>query len=114
MLNLLSIPILIGTFGDGLAEPVGVRFGKCKYLTYALFTKRKYIRTLEGSLTVFISSILISVFFYAFFNSAQFIALIITLPITMTLVEAFAPHTLDNPLMSLIGLTNIFLIKQYM
>ncbi|MBM3250578.1 MAG: hypothetical protein FJZ09_07080 [Candidatus Omnitrophica bacterium] len=114
MMNLLSIPILIGTFGDGLAEPVGVRFGKCRYMTCAIFTKRKYIRTLEGSLTVFISSILITAFFYPFFNAAQFIALIITLPITMTLVEAFAPHTWDNPLMSLIGFANIFLIKQYM
>ena len=36
--SLVVIPILINVIGDGLAEPVGVRFGKYRYKTKALFT----------------------------------------------------------------------------
>jgi len=113
MLGLLAIPILISTFGDGLAEPIGVRFGKYHYFTYAIFAKRKYIRTLEGSLAVFVSNMLVTCFFCTFFTHAQFIAALIVMPFTMTLAEAFSPHTLDNPLITLVGFTNIFLIKQF-
>ena len=37
--DLILIPILVNGIGDGLAEPVGVRFGRLKYKTYALFQK---------------------------------------------------------------------------
>ena len=40
--DLVLIPILVNGIGDGLAEPVGVRFGRIKYKTYALFSKTKY------------------------------------------------------------------------
>ena len=36
--DLILIPILVNGIGDGLAEPVGVRFGRLKYKTYALFS----------------------------------------------------------------------------
>ena len=36
--NPLFFSIII--FGDGLAEPVGIRFGRHKYETYAFFQKR--------------------------------------------------------------------------
>ena len=39
--DLIFIPILVNGIGDGLAEPVGVRFGRLKYKTYALFSKIK-------------------------------------------------------------------------
>ena len=38
--NLILIPILVNAIGDGLAEPVGIRFGRLKYKTYALFSKK--------------------------------------------------------------------------
>jgi len=38
--SLLSIPILVSVFGDGLAEPIGITFGKRRYLTYAIFSKK--------------------------------------------------------------------------
>ena len=67
---LIIIPILVNGIGDGLAEPVGVRFGKHKYQTYALFSKVKYERTLEGSACVFITSVVVILFFQSGFTSS--------------------------------------------
>ncbi len=92
-MNLIFILILINGFGDGLAEPVDIRFGRLKYKTYALFSKRKYVRTVEGSACVFITSIIAILMFQSSFNPGQFIWALITIPIAMTLAEAFAPHT---------------------
>ena len=39
--NLILIPILVIVIGDGLAEPVGVKFGKIQYNTYSLFSTKK-------------------------------------------------------------------------
>ena len=61
--DLLLIPILVNGIGDGLAEPIGVRFGRLKYKTYALFSKIKYERTIEGSACVFFTSIIVLIFF---------------------------------------------------
>ena len=61
--DLLLIPILVNGIGDGLAEPVGVRFGRLKYKTYALFSKIKYERTIEGSACVLFTSIILIIFF---------------------------------------------------
>lgn len=113
MVGLLSITVLISVFGDGLAEPVGVCFGKHRYLTYAIFSKKKYLRTIEGSMMVFITSVVVTFFFHPFFSQPQYIVAVTTIPISMTLAEALSPHTIDNPLMSLIGFTNVFLIKQF-
>ena len=89
--------LCLAMIGDGFAEPVGVRFGNIKYKTFALFTKKRYYRTIEGSLTVFISSIIvISIFSFLFTSNQLFIAFLI-LPITITLIEAFSPHTWDSP-----------------
>ena len=74
---LIIIPILVNGIGDGLAEPVGVRFGKHKYQTYALFSKIKYERTLEGSACVFITSVVVILFFQSGFTSSEFIYVII-------------------------------------
>ena len=108
---LIIIPILVNGIGDGLAEPVGVRFGKHKYLTYALFSKIKYERTLEGSACVFITSVVVILFFQSGFTSSEFIYVIIIFPIVMTLSEAFAPHTWDTPFLFLFGYSTIYLIK---
>ena len=113
MLILLSITILIAAIGDGLAEPIGVRFGKYKYPAYAIFTKRKYVRTVEGSLAILAVGIITMPFFSSFFTQPQFIAAIILIPLVITLAEAFSPHTMDDPLMYLSGFTGIFLIKQF-
>jgi len=109
--NLIFIPILINGIGDGLAEPVGIRFGRLKYKTYALFTKRKYVRTIEGSACVFITSIIAILVFQSCFNHAQFITALISVPIVMTLAEAFSPHTWDTPFLFFSGYIMLYLIK---
>jgi len=101
--GLIWIPLLIIMFGDGLAEPVGIRFGKHKYETYALFSKKKYVRTLEGSACVFLASIIVIVVFHYSFTQLQFIIAMISIPFIMTFVEAFSPHTWDTPTLNLAG-----------
>ena len=109
--NLVFIPILINAIGDGLAEPVGVRFGRLKYKTHALFSEKKYVRTIEGSLCVLITSIVVIVLFKTYFSPAEFIAALITVPLAMTLAEAFAPHTWDTPFLFFIGYLSLYVIK---
>ncbi len=108
LLHLIAIPIFIYAIGDGLAEPVGVKFGKHKYSCYALFTKKQYTRSLEGSAVVFIASLAIIAAFYSYFTLPQFIVAMIAIPIIMTLVEAFSPHTWDAPTMFFAGCASIF------
>lgn len=109
--SLIFIPVLINGIGDGLAEPVGIRFGKHKYKTTALFSKRKYERTLEGSSCVFIASLAILFLFRSSFSSSEFIWALIVLPLAMTMAEAFSPHTWDTPFLFLTGYTLLYLIK---
>ena len=109
--DLLLIPILVNGIGDGLAEPVGVRFGRLKYKTYALFSKIKYERTVEGSACVFFTSVIVIIFFQSGFTSSEFICLLIVFPIVMTLAEAFAPHTWDTPFLFLFGYLTLYIVK---
>lgn len=108
-INILVLSL--ASIGDGLAEPIGVRFGKYKYETRALFTKKKYYRTLEGSAAVFFASVLVLVVFRAEFTTPQYITALILLPITMALVEAKSPHTWDQPFLLGSGGTGVLLIK---
>ena len=109
----IFILILINGIGDGLAEPVGVRFGKHKYRTSALFTNRKYVRSIEGSACVFITSMVVVSLFSSLFSTTQFIIALITFPIVMTLTEAKAPHTWDNPILFSVGSVLLFLILHF-
>ena len=109
--DLILIPILVNGIGDGLAEPVGVRFGRFKYKSYALFSKIKYERTIEGSVCVFITSIIVIIFFHSGFTYSEFIFALIIFPIVMTLAEALAPHTWDTPFLFLFGYFTIYLVK---
>lgn len=108
--QIIFILILINGIGDGLAEPIGIRFGKHKYLTKALFTKQTYTRSLEGSLCVYLVSILSLILFQSLFSTSELILLLVILPFVMTITEAKAPHTWDNPLMFLTGSAVIYLV----
>jgi len=113
--NWIFIAIIIVALGDGLAEPVGVKFGKHKYTTKALCTNVEYTRSLEGSMCVFLVSVITVSAFFNEFKLYEFIPALILLPIIMTLVEAYAPHTWDNPLLLLscyITLTIIYLCNK--
>ena len=97
-IGLIFIPILINGLADGLAEPVGIKFGKHKYKTKALFNEREYERSYEGSFCVFIVSTIILLAYYSYMSKNEYIFNILTIPIFTTLTEAYAPHTWDSPL----------------
>lgn len=99
MITLIYIPIIINGIGDGLAEPVGIRFGRHPYKTKALFTKTRFVRTLEGSACVFAASVLSILLFKDMFSPVQFMAALVCIPIIMTLAEAVSPHTWDSPVL---------------
>ena len=103
LVGLIWIPLLIIAFGDGLAEPVGIRFGRHTYATYAFFSKKKYVRSLEGSACVFLASLVVVIVFHSSFTGLQFITALCVMPILMTLVEAFSPHTWDTPTLYIAG-----------
>jgi dolichol kinase len=97
----MIIPLLIMAIGDGLAEPVGVRFGKHPYATTSLDGKRSYRRTWEGSACVFVTGIIVVLCLTHWFTMPQLIAALLVIPISGTLLEAKAPHTWDQPVMLL-------------
>ena len=70
---LIFIPILINGLADGLAEPVGITFGKHKYKTRACLSTRKYERSYEGSLCVFIVSTIIIAAYYEYISLEQYL-----------------------------------------
>jgi dolichol kinase len=100
---LLFIPVIVHGLGDGLAEPVGVRFGRHKYATRALFSSRRYTRSLEGSACVLVVGLVAVAAFHGSFSAPQLVVALLTVPILMTLAEACSPHTWDTPLMLLSG-----------
>jgi len=91
------IPILVNGLADGFAEPVGIRFGKHKYQTTACLTSKKYTRSYEGSLCVYIITLIITLSYYNYMTFNQYIFMAILLPSIVTFTEAFAPHTWDCP-----------------
>merc|ERR1719428_2268088 len=98
-------PLAVG-LGDGLAEPIGKRFGKHKYQVYALFTQQRFTRSYEGSANVFFWTLVGVLIAIPELNIAQIIFLVVLLPPAMTFTEAKSPHTCDGPPM--IGVYWIF------
>ncbi|HEY8189537.1 MAG TPA: hypothetical protein VIF12_02550 [Micavibrio sp.] len=109
---MMLIPIFASGVGDALAEIVGKRWGRHHYTTRSIFGNRIYARSLEGSAMVFSTTLAVALIVAASFNFHLpdfFWKAFILLPITLTLAEAKAPHTWDNPLMYFVGyLTIIF------
>lgn len=103
ILPLLMIVILANGIGDGLAEPVGVRFGKRKYSTYALFTRKKYQRSYVGSACVYGATFISILAFHSYFEAVQLAVALLAIPVLITLAEAFSPHTWDSPLIYGVG-----------
>lgn len=101
--TLIYITVLIAGIGDGLAEPVGVRFGKRKYSVKALFTDKQYTRSVEGSLCVFVSGFLAVTLLSSQLNSTQFVLALTIIPIAMMFAEACSPHTWDGPFLYFTG-----------
>ncbi|RLN56727.1 hypothetical protein BBJ28_00022694, partial [Nothophytophthora sp. Chile5] len=103
---LTFILVFITGIGDGLAEPVGITWGKHKYKTHSCFSKNKYTRSWEGSACVFLSGMIFPALQYADFASfTQVLLAMLILPPTMAYAEATAPHTMDTPVL-MIGFPN--------
>ena len=103
--ELISLPLLVTAIGDGLAEPVGVRFGRHTYRVPALNGGGVYTRSWEGSAAVFASTLIIVLGYAAAgqFTRPQTAALALLLPPVMTLAEARSPHSWDAPLLYAAG-----------
>jgi len=114
MLPLVMIIIIANGIGDGLAEPVGIRFGTRKYTTYALFTKQKYVRSYMGSACVLVTTTIAILAFHQYFNPTQLVAALLLMPILITLAEAFSPHTWDSPLIYATGGASLIGIFHYL
>ena len=102
-LDLLAFPLAITAFGDGLAEPIGVRFGKHNYQTRDLFGNRVYTRSYEGSAMVFPTTVITLSASSDLFSSSALFCLFLVLLLLMTATEAHSPHTWDNSFLYLIG-----------
>jgi hypothetical protein len=61
---------------------------------------------------VYVSGIIGVLLEYQHFTLVQLIIALLTFPITVTLAEAFAPHTFDTPFIFGIGGAVIYIITQ--
>jgi dolichol kinase len=110
--GMLLIPVFASGIGDALAEIVGKKWGRHPYATRSVFGNRVYTRTLEGSAMVFLTTLIVGLCValpFSFQMPIFFWKAFILLPITLTLAEAKAPHTWDNPLLYLTGYATIIL-----
>jgi phytol kinase len=99
---------------DAIAEPVGVRFGKHKYKVPSLRKVTVAERSLEGSLSVFVVSLVLSVLFFVYLYQFPFATALIAslvLSVVLALVEAVSFHGADNFTIQVAasGLTYLFL-----
>ena len=106
---LATIVVLTVGIGDGLAEPVGVYLGKKKYIVPSWNLKQRYVRSYAGSLCVYIFALLFIILYKdQFANLQEFWSAIILFPPVMVFSEAFAPHSMDTPVMMLVGFSLLF------
>jgi len=56
-----------------------------------------------GSACVFVATFVSILLFHQHFNTVQLIVALVTIPLLITLAEAFSPHTWDSPLTYGIG-----------
>ena len=99
---------------DAIAEPVGVRFGKHKYKVPSLKKVKIAERSLEGSFSVFLVSLVLSFLFFVYlyqFPLATALIASLVLSVVLALVEAVSFHGSDNLTIQIAasGLTYLFL-----
>ena len=90
---------LVGGAADAVAEPVGVRFGRHRYRVPSLKKVEIAERSVEGSLSVLVVSIVLSaVFFCAYYHLPLSHSLLssLLLSVVVVFVEAASPHGADN------------------
>ncbi len=99
------IGFLVTGIGDAIAEPVGVRFGKHAYRV-PVFGNLESIRTVEGSLAVFLGSLgslLLGMMMLGVWYGAPLqISLTVGLSLVCAVLEAATPHGWDNTTLQII------------
>jgi phytol kinase len=93
--ELMYMTILTTTLGDGLAEPVGVRFSKHKYAVKGFLSIRHFTAALEGNLVVYFFALILALFFIQNFHGVGWAMMVILFPLAMTLTVK-SPHTWDT------------------
>jgi len=108
---LVFIFVYVTGLGDGLAEPVGIWFGRHKYKARSCGSPDLYERSFEGSACVFLSAMIFtSCYYFAFKNEVQFWACFFAMPPIMAVAEAVSPHTMDTPFLMGLGGGLLYLI----
>lgn len=87
---------LVTGLGDAIGEPVGTKWGRHKYPVFNLWSQVKSYRTLEGSLSVFLASVLSLYLAWNLYSVEYSVIYIILTASVVTLVEAISPHGWDN------------------
>lgn len=98
------VGLLVGGLGDAAGEPAGARWGKHRY-TVPTLSRVKSTRSLEGSLAVFLVSVLAIALGVAVAPELEFASrslfLIPALGLASALLEAVSPHGWDNATMQI-------------
>lgn len=103
-------------FGDGLAEPIGTRYGKHQYVIKDYLWNKENTKSLQGSSAVFfVSLISCFIFLHLYFHISLIKLLLISVfySIFVTFIEATSPRGLDNFLIILLGSIFLSLIDYY-
>lgn len=90
---------LIVGISDGLAEPIGIRWGRHRYQVQWTNRMKPSVRSIEGSLCVAVSCFLIVVCSYASSGMLlwpQLIGGALLIALVLTIIEAISPHGWDN------------------
>ena len=99
-----AVGILVMGYGDGLAAIIGNKYGKHKII---------YNKSIEGSITMFITSLIITATTLLIFSIYNFLLIALVVSIIATIVELFTPKGLDNlsvPLITSLALYLLLLI----
>ncbi|MEI7667542.1 MAG: hypothetical protein WCI62_00925 [Erysipelotrichaceae bacterium] len=91
-----GLGIMVMAYGDGFASLIGQRFGSH---TYTIFKGKK---SLEGSLTMFVVSVLAIIAYLAIVQFSLNWYVIIVIAAVATVVEGISPYGLDNIFVPLI------------
>ncbi|HKF56432.1 MAG TPA: hypothetical protein VKJ45_13335 [Blastocatellia bacterium] len=98
------IGYLVGGLGDAAGEPVGTRWGRRRY-TVPTLSSVKTTRTIEGSIGVFIASLVavaVGILLAPGFTiNPHSVALIPLIALGCALLEAVSPHGWDNATMQI-------------
>jgi len=96
---------LVCGLGDAVAEPIGTRFGRHEYRALAIGGVHA-VRSLEGSVSIFLVSLLTLIIFMFFsqeFPLAAYSVLVaIMIAVASAAIEAISPHGWDNATMQVV------------